>query len=214
MIDNYSKLTLEKYLELRGMETDGREELDLQVEVISILSDMSEDEILSLSLPEYQRLAAKTVFLTHEPKVSDRPPKTVKIGDRVYDVMKDIRHFTAGQYIDYQNHIKTDDIESNLPTLMTVFLIPKGKKYGDGYDIADILPDMGLIPIETVLSLARFFFRKSRNLIDSTLTSLDWMMKRMERKEKDPMKKEKMRQAREGLRSLRSSVSVGDGYTM
>ena len=212
MIDNYSKLTLEKYLELRNIDLT-QEEIDTQVEMISILSDEDVDTILSLPLTEYQKRVGKTTFLLNEPKVGDRPPKTIKIGDVVYEVVRDIRSFTTGQYIDYQNYISDLAlVEDNLPRLMTVFLIPKGHKYGEGYDIADVEKAALNIPIETVLTLSRFFFRKSQTSISNTLTCLDWMMKRMEKKEKDPMKREKIAEARKGLHTLKSSVNGGDGF--
>lgn len=212
MIDSYSKLTLDKYLQLRNIDLT-QDEIDTQVEMISILSDEDIDTILSLPLTEYQKRARATAFLLNEPKVGDRPPRTIKIGNTVYEVVKDIRSFTTGQYIDYQNYISDLSlVEDNLPRLMTVFLIPKGHKYSDGYEIFDVEKDALNIPIETVLTLSRFFFRKSQTSISNTLTCLDWMMKRMEKKEKDKEKREKIAEARKGLLTLKNSVNGGDGF--
>lgn len=215
MIDSYSKLTLEKYLALRQIDMVGAEELDIQVEMISILSDESVEDILNLPLTEYQKRVQQTAFLLSEPKIGDKPPRKIKIGGEEYDVVRDIRSFTTGQYIDYQNYISdTERVEENLPLLCTVFILPKGHKYSDGYDLEAVAEAAKKIPIETVLTLSRFFFRKSQTSIDSTLTCLDWMMKRMERREKDKEKKEKIAEVRKGLLTLRSSVRNGDGLVM
>ena len=212
MVDSYSKLTLDKYLQLREIELEGREELDVQVEMISILSDESVEDILNLPLTEYQRRVQKTMFLLSEPKIGDKPPKRIKIDGEEYDVVRDIRSFTTGQYIDYQNYISDiTKVEENLPLLCTVFILPRGHRYGDGYDIADVAEVAKRIPIETVLTLSRFFFRKSQTSIDNTLTCLDWMMRRMERKEKDKEKKARIAEARKGIHTLQDSVRGGDG---
>ena len=118
---------------------------------------------------------------------------------------------TAGQFIDYQNYIKDiNTTEKNLPLLMTCFCIPKGKKYGE-YDFVEVSNDMKKLPIEMVLGLAGFFFRKSQRLIDNTLTYLDWMVKRMSKREKNKEIAEKMTEARQKLHILKDLVKDGDG---
>ena len=209
MINNYKDLTLEKYLQLRDIDITELEPLDIQAQMIAILSDMTEDEVLDLSLPEYQRLVGEMLFLNEEPVPIKTIPKELTIGGRKYSVLKNAREMTAGQFIDYQSYIK-DDVEKKLPLLLTCFIIPKGKKYGQ-YDIAEVIDDMRMLPIETVLGLAAFFLRQSQRLISNTLTYLDWSVRRMERKEKKTETREKMKEAREKIRLLQDLVNDGDG---
>lgn len=213
MINSYKELTLEKYLELRSIDLE-QEEIDIQSQMLAILNDCTVDEILDLKLDEYHKLVGEMSFLTEEPKPVKKVPREITIGKNRYDVIKDARAMTAGEFIDYQNYIKDiNTTEKNLPLLMTCFCIPHGKKYGD-YDFDEVVEDMKQLPIEMVLGLAGFFFRKSQRLLDSTLTYLDWTVKRMQKKEKNREIAEKMMEARARLHTLKSLVNDGDGYLL
>ena len=213
MIDNYKDLPLKKFLELRDIDTEGMEDIDVQVEIIAILADMPEEEVINLPLTEYKKMVSKTAFLATQPKEMKNPPKTIKVNGREYDVVSDVRNFTTGQYIDYQSYIKDpENLEKNFDKMMSIFLIPKGKKYGNGYDIAEVVKDALDISVETVIGLSRFFFQQLQSSINNTLTYLEWMMKKLSRKEKNKEMKERMEKAREELLMLKSLVIDGDGY--
>lgn len=210
MINNYKDLTLEKYLALREIDLE-QEEIDIQSEMLAILNDCTVDEILSLKLTEYHNLVNEMNFLLEEPKPLKKVPNEIKIGDKKYTVLRSARDMTAGQFIDYQTYIKDiNTAEKNLPLLMTCFCIPKGKKYGE-YDFVEASNDMKQLPIEMVLGISAFFLRQSQKLINNTLTYLDWMMKRMSRKETNKETKERMMEAREKLHLLQDLVNDGDG---
>ncbi len=183
------------------------------MEIIAILADMPEEDILNLSLTEYNKMVAKTAFLTTQQKEMKNPPRTIKVNGREYDVVRSVKEFTTGQYIDYQSYIKDPEkIEENLDKMMTIFLIPKGKKYSNGYDIEEVLKDAQDISVETVIGLSRFFFQQLQSSISNTLTYLEWMMKRMSKREKNKEQKMKMEKVREELLTLKSLLTDGDGY--
>ena len=210
MITSYKDLTLEKYLALRDIDLM-QEEIDIQTEMLAILNDCTTDEILNLKLDEYHKLVGQMAFLAEEPKPISKVPKEIVVNGKKYSVLRNAKEMSAGQFIDYQNYIKDiNTTEKNLPLLLTCFCIPKGQKYGD-YDFVEASNDMKQLPIEIVLGLASFFFRQSQKLINSTLTYLDWTVKRMSRKEKNKETKEKMMEAREKLRLLQDLVNAGDG---
>ena len=210
MITSYKDLTLDKYLALRNIDVE-QEEIDIQSQMLAVLNDCTVDEILDLKLDEYHRLVGQMNFLLNEPNPIKKVPNEITINKNKYEVIKDARSMTAGQFIDYQNYIKDiNSTEKNLPLLMTCFLIPKGKKYGD-YDFVEVAKDMGQLPIELVLGLAGFFFRKSQKLISNTLTYLDWMVKRLRKREKNKEIVAKMEEATEKLHTLKNLVNGGDG---
>ena len=210
MITSYKDLTLDKYLALRNIDVE-QEEIDIQSQMLAVLNDCTVDEILDLKLDEYHKLVGQMNFLLNEPNPIKKVPNEITINKNKYEVIKDARSMTAGQFIDYQNYIKDiNSTEKNLPLLMTCFLIPKGKKYGD-YDFVEVAKDMGQLPIEMVLGLAGFFFRKSQKLISNTLTYLDWMVKRMRKREKNKEIVAKMEEATEKLHTLKNLVNGGDG---
>ena len=210
MITSYKDLTLDKYLALRNIDVE-QEEIDIQSQMLAVLNDCTVDEILDLKLDEYHKLVGQMSFLLNEPNPIKKVPNEITINKNKYEVIKDARSMTAGQFIDYQNYIKDiNTTEKNLPLLMTCFLIPKGKKYGD-YDFVEVAKDMGQLPIEMVLGLAGFFFRKSQKLISNTLTYLDWMVKKMKKRETNKEIVAKMEEATEKLHTLKNLVNGGDG---
>lgn len=212
MINNYKDLTIAKYQELYSVDWEDMEEIDRQVAIISILSDKTEEEVLALPLTEYGKLAAQTEFLTREPNVKNRTPNKVKINGREYEVLKDINDMTAGQYIDYQQYLSLNDVTKYLPNLLSCFIIPKGKKYGE-YNVQDVIEDIRFnISVEEALNIAGFFMKKFRTSIEGMLLYLGWKMKWMKRKTKDETVKKKLEVARKRFQSLYNSIRNGDGF--
>ena len=66
IIDNYNRLTLGQYMEIQEISrNESLEDIDKQVQIISILTGVAEDEILHLPIPEYKELVARSAFLNH-----------------------------------------------------------------------------------------------------------------------------------------------------
>lgn len=206
MINNYKDLTLEKYIELYELDIHGMEEIDIQSNIISILSDMTVDEILELPLPEYRKLAQQTAFMTVAPQVKGRKISKVNINGKEYEVLDKIDKMTTGQYIDYQTYLKKNDVKM-LPYILSCLIIPKGEKYGD----TDTIDDMKQIKVEEALTISNFFMRKSLSSINATLRYLEFMMKKKMKKVKEETMKEEMKKAIEKLHSLQSSLKNGVG---
>lgn len=211
MINNYKDLTIAKYQELLSMDWESMEELDRQVSLISVLDDKDEEEILNLPLTEYTKLAAQTEFLLKEPEVKRRKPNKVKINGREYDIVKEVKDMTAGQYIDYQQYLALNDINKFLPNILSCFIIPKGKKYGE-YNIDDAINDIKCMSVEEALSIASFFMRKFRTSIEGILLYLRWNLKMVKKKTKDETVKNKIEIARKNLQSLHNLIKNGDGF--
>lgn len=160
IIDNYRNLPVGKYLEILSLSRDeGVDELDQQVKTISILTGLAEDEVLSLPIMEYRELASKTKFLEKEYEGNMVVAKSYKVGGFELVPVKDITKITTAQYVDYQTFSKEGD-KFIVETLSTL-LIPKGKKYNDGYEIADVHKAIREnLSVADVLSLCAFFLTK------------------------------------------------------
>lgn len=213
MIDNYDKLPLGKFLELRSLDIAGMEEIDVQVSIISILSDMGENDIMNLPLPEYKKMAQKTHFLTTQPKKENKVPKKIFMDGKEYEVVTDVEKMTAGQYIDYQTYLGYKD-EKYLPHILSTIIIPKGEKYGDT-DILEVIKTIEEhLPISVAVSLSAFFLKRWQSLTRATLTYLILRMKWMKRREKNMMAREKMEEAITMMTTLRTSIKNGDGLDL
>ena len=184
MIDNYNSLTIKKYLDIKEVLEMNTEEIDKQVSLIAILADMDENDVYNLPLPEFQELNKKTAFLNELPQTRNYPKTKYKLGGLELETVLDMRDVTAGQYIDYQTFVK--DSDKYLVELLSVFLVPKGKKYNDGYDILEVQNAIREnLSILEAISLSAFFLILCESLIKATVHSSIKKLKRMMRKEKD-----------------------------
>ena len=211
MIESYDKLTIGKYLELLNMEKK-ETDIDNVITMLSILTDMEEEEIAELPLPEFRAMVAKMSFLHKKPNVSNRCPKQVIIKGVTYNVEKDAQKLCVGQYIDYKTYLKEqDDLIKNLHHILTVFLIPKGKKYGEGYDLYELAETIkDNLDIATAIGISNFFFTNSVKSIDNILIYFLWKMRIAKMKEKDKETKKMMKEAINQLGELRGLLK--DGY--
>lgn len=209
MINNYKDLTLEKYIELYELDIQGLTELEIQSNIIAILSDMTVDEVLDLPIPQYKKLAQQTAFMTVPPQVKPRKISKITINGKNFKVLDKIEDMTTGQYIDYQTYISNSDIKM-LPYTLSCLIIPEGEKYGD----SNTVEDLKQMTVEEALTISNFFMNKSRTLIRTTLRYLGWKMKRKMKKVKDETVKTQMMEAIQKLHSLQSSLKDGDGFQM
>lgn len=209
MINNYKDLTLEKYIELYELDIHGMEEIDIQSNIIAILSDMTVDDVLDLPIPQYKKLAQQTAFLTAQPQVKARKINRIYINGKEYNVLDKIEKMTTGQYIDYQTYLKKNDVKM-LPYILSCLIIPSGEKYGD----TDTIEQIKQMTVEEALTISNFFMNKSLTLIKGTLRYLEYMMKRKMKKVKEETLKQQMTEAIQKLHSLQNSLKNGVGYTL
>ena len=189
-IDNWRDLPLGVYLDILDVYADPlREDIDKQVGALALLTGRTDKDILDLPIAEYTALSAKASFLQEVPEKYPRAAASYKVGDLELIPTKDFAHITAAQYIDYQTFVGAmPEDETNYVQVLSCFLIPKGNKYNDGYDMDEVRKAIREIGVADVLGLTAFFFGKWAALIRSTRTYLCRSIKR----EKDPEKREKM----------------------
>ena len=77
-----------------------------------------------------------------------------------YEVDALVGHFSTAQYIDFTNYMKDTSNYSYVKKCLSVFFIPKGHKYNDGYDMEAVIKDMGSLPIDIAMSECFFFSRQ------------------------------------------------------
>ena len=176
MINNYNALPLGTFLELDEVFRLDAEEIDKQVKIVAILANLTEDEVLALPLDNYASMAAQTAFLSEEcPPVT--APARVIVGELVLVPVKDFTKLTTAQYVDFQTFSKGGT--AKLPELLSVLLVPEGKKYNEGYDIADVVKAVRSLSLPVALGLSAFFFDSLRKSIEASLTSLEETTKRI-----------------------------------
>lgn len=203
IIDNYRSLPVGKYLEICKLSRDESiDELEQQVKTISILTGISEDEVLALPITQYKEFAGKTKFLEREYDGKLQVAKSYCLNGMELIPVKDITKINTAQYVDFQTFSKQGDMFT-VETLSTM-LIPKGKKYNDGYEITDVHKAIKEnLSVADVLSLYAFFLSK---WVTSIKDSLIFSAKEIQKIPNKEMREKLMKQMEE----IHSKIN-GDG---
>ena len=200
IIDNYRNLPVGKWLEISELSKDENvDALEQQVKTIAILTGLTEDEVLDLPIMEYKSLASKTKFLEKEYEGKLQIAKSYGLNGMELIPVKDFNKITTAQYVDYQTFSKEGDMY--LVQTLSTLLVPKGKKYNDGYDMDAVQEAIREnLSVADVLSLYAFFLTKWVKLIKDSQTYLDKEIKKIPNK---LMREKLMKQVQE----MRSKIN-------
>ena len=169
IIDNFNKLSLGMYQEIQEVSrNESLEDIDKQVQILSILTEESEEEILHLPITEYKELVVKAGFL--DPKNITYHPiaKKYLVGGFELIPLRDFRKMETCQYIDFQSF--SQDLDNHLSELLSVILVPKGHRYNEGYDILDVQKAIrNEMSVSDGVSIAGFFLTWCRRSIQDSL---------------------------------------------
>lgn len=202
--------TFNKLKEIKINSNDSIELLDSNIALLSILCDVDEDTIASLTTSEFSTLLSQTTFLSTLPKVKIQD--TYTINGNKYEVFLTLKDMSVAQYIDFQTFYKDQD--KYYKELLACFLIPKGKKYGDGYDIQKVIDDIGNhLSIVDANSILFFFVLLYQSLTKATLTYSIRQMKKA-RKKMNKEEQEKIDLAIAETKRAMTLVGNGYGYTL
>lgn len=105
--------------------------------------------------------------------------------------LMDWRAFSTAEHIDYGN-------------CLSVFLVPEGHKYNDGYDIDKTIDDINTLPITDVMKIYSFW-SAGFSLFTSTLT--DYFNRQMKNLKLSPAQRAEMRNNLKQLNELLSTYS-------
>ena len=112
------------------------------------------EKVMDLPVSEFAVKIRELDFLK-EAIPSNIPPKKITVNGKKYYLDCLLGNITTAQYVDFTNHSKSDDIAK----MLSVFMIPEGHKYNDGYDIMEVINDINDMPV-TVVNDTAFFFGK------------------------------------------------------
>ena len=158
-------ITIEKHKQIQRLLTDGNTDdmqadmQEIQAELLAIYADTDVDTIMNYPLTKYHKLVEKfysdyySDFSHAEPAIKDK----YTAGDMVLVPMLDFTQITVAQMMDF-SVLSTDPIE-NIEKLLAIFLIPKGKKYNDGYDLMQVQKAILKMDFNEVSPLLAFFLR-------------------------------------------------------
>lgn len=204
IIDNYRDLPLGKYQEIQIINKDEKlDDFDRQVRIIGVLSGLSEKDVLALPIDKYKEMVAKSRFI-EAPSTENHTilAKSYRVGDFDLIPVTDTRRVTTAQYIDFVQ-LQKAGIDEHIVEIMSTLLVPRGHKYCQDYDIADVQEAIRKdLSTADMLTLYAFFLVSLTASAKATLSS----SKRLARGIKD---KTKRRQVMEQIRT--ATRRNGDG---
>ena len=190
-------ITIEKHKQIQRLlkENNVEDMQAVQAELLAIYADTDPDVIMSYPLTKYHKLLEKfyadyfTDFSKAEPAIKDK----YTAGDMVLVPMLDFTQITVAQMMDF-SVLSTDPVE-NIEKLLAIFLIPKGKKYNDGYDLMEVQKAILKMSFNELSPLLAFFlkwFQGCRNHIQiSCLEEVRKQTKKIQKLEKRIQRKQK-----------------------
>ena len=154
-------ITIEKHKQIQRLlkENNVEDMQAVQAELLAIYADTDVDTIMSYPLTKYHKLVEKfyndyfTDFSKAEPAIKDK----YTAGDMVLVPMLDFTQITVAQMMDF-SVLSTDPVE-NIEKLLAIFLIPKGKKYNDGYDLMEVQKAILKMSFNELSPLLAFFLK-------------------------------------------------------
>lgn len=166
MIKDYEHLSLGKYEQILAL----RDDADNSLAIISILSGLTEDELLHLPLTEYAKLRDAGAFLFYQPDAAELR-KEYKVGAFTL-VPTEPKDITTAQYIDFKEWCKAG---GDTASLLACLMLPKGvkpKDYNEDYDWEAVRDALNAeLPVTEAVTLRNFFTGRLVELTQSSLTS-------------------------------------------
>lgn len=208
-IRNWDDVSIATYRKIRDLNLDtDLSETEKGMLLLAILCDVDEDDVWSLSVGEVQGMLSQISWI-NDFDIDRRKYSHYDINGVRYGVELDVNKMTVSQYVDFQNYAKKGVDADNMAEVLSCFLIPEGKKYNEGYDIAATVRD-----IDTCLS-----FRKAEGLLFFYLKGLQasiralrifsaWMTKKMMKGSPKKEIKAKIKEMDEMLKTLEWFGSV------
>lgn len=166
----WNQITLNQFKQIQqAMQIEDENE-----KIIALSEIIYGDNVTDLPLSDYIANVKELNFLQTDIP-NDRTVKQVNVNGRQYRFDGLLGNITTAQYLDYVNHSKSQDVAR----MLSVFFIPKDHKYNDGYDMQQVINDIGEMPIDIVMSSAFFFNRQLSEFIRIFRYSLTKKIKKM-----------------------------------
>lgn len=176
MIESYEQMSVGVYERIMAvLEDEGLDSNARNLGMVAALTGKTEDELLDEPIEDFRAQIRDAGFVLQYPHPHE-VRKTYTLRGVDYIPTLDERHMTAGQFIDWAEYGKQVGKAGRgdmWAELLSVVLVPVGKKYGNGYDIADVQEAIRTeLCILDAVALRAFFLTSSARSAMGTLPSL------------------------------------------
>ena len=136
--------------------------------IIDVLYDVDSANMPAMEV--MNKYAHSLDFLTTTIPTNEKLKETYTINQREYNSNINLTQMTTAQFVDYQNYTKENPVD--ISKCLSVFVIPKGHTYNDGYDLKQVQEDIKDLDMVTINTLAFFFKKLYILLLETTLLCL------------------------------------------
>lgn len=206
---DWENISIDKYYDIKDI-LDDEEDDDItkNVRLVAVMLDKDEQEVWDMDMSQAGDYISRLQFLGKF-EIPKHPNMKIKLPGYDLVVIKDLTKINVAQYVDFQNFVKMPMRES-MEKILSIFLIPDGCKYNDGYDIIDlqkvIRENLSFRVAEGLLS---FFMERYAKLLIHSLV----YCRRQVRKTKDPEMMEKLKKTEKEVQQKLDSLIHLIGYT-
>lgn len=210
---SWKDVTIDEYFDLcERLSDDTLTDYEKIIIKIAFITGKNEDEIWNLNWSDFRSLQVETLWMDEFQLKENVKFKSIEINGEKYSIDTNLQNFTVAQYIDFQTFFpKRKTNKRIIGNILACFIIPKGKKYAEGYNIQELVENINSnLDIMTANEIMFFFLKQYLISIRATANYFNWILKRMKRKAKDKKLIEKLemewevtkRVTLDGLRSL------------
>ena len=143
--------------------------------IIDVIYDVDSANLPAMEV--MNKYAHSLDFLMTTIPTNEKLKDTYTINQREYNSNINLTQMTTAQFVDYQNYSKENPVD--ISKCLSVFIIPKGHTYNDGYDLKQVQEDIKDLDMVTINTLAFFFKKLYILLLETTLLCLTQDMEKM-----------------------------------
>ena len=167
--DKWSDITIAEYERIVDIIKGTDDEIERLTGVISVLSNVDEDEIADMPIAEIAKIGQKLDFLNSFDFNRNATYKSLVIdGETLVLAVKDM---SVAQYVDFQATWSADT--KDLARIISICYVPKGKKYNQDYDIEELIKKIrNNVSIDKANSIGFFLLKKLNGLTNFTVRFL------------------------------------------
>ena len=147
---NWNDISFEVYLKIVEINERSDSETNKLLDITAVVNNVDVDDITITNFKDY---AENIKFISE-----DIPVAEIKDEYDNYTLQKELSSMSMKQYIDFNNYAKTNDYVG----VLSVFLIPKGKQYNEGYNIEEVREYILTMSCVDVISMYAFFLIQSQ----------------------------------------------------
>ena len=192
---SWRDVTINEYYDLKEKLLDENiKEYEREIIRIAFVNNISEDDAWGLPINEFRKLQVEALWL-NEFKINEKVNfNNIEINGEKYHIDTNLQNFTVAQYIDFQSfYPKRRTNERILGNILACFIIPKGKKYAEDYEITKVVDDINnYLDIMTANEILFFFLKQYLISIRVTANYFNYQMKKMKKKMKDNTEMKKL----------------------